>query len=119
MIDNNFNRVSDVYDFYFSAPTSVGEVIKETRFDSASSPSGHHNEGISELARLTNQSVSSIPYPVKDNRGHGEEFKSWFLKNMPSYSGGGSTINPGASTSRPSNGSGSSNSGNSGSSNNS
>ena len=119
MIDNNFNRVSDVYDFYFSAPTSVGEVIKETRFDSASSPSGHHNAGISELARLTNQSVSSIPYPVKDNRGHGEEFKSWFLKNMPSYSGGGSTINPGASTSRPSNGSGSSNSGNSGSSNNS
>ena len=74
------NRVSQIYDFVFSTP-SAKEYMTETRFDNTSSPTGANLNPISKLAELTNQSVSSIPYPVKDNRGHGEEFKSWFLKN--------------------------------------
>ncbi len=94
LVDENFNRVTDVYDFYFSTPTKVGEILKSTRFDSQSSPTGYHHANISELARLTQQSVTSIPKPVQNNKGQGVEFKEWFLKNLK---GSGGLINSGSS----------------------
>ena len=94
LVDENFNRVTDVYDFYFSTPTKVGELIFTTRFDSPSSPSGRHLYSIQELARLTQQSVTSIPKPVQNNRGQGVEFKEWFLKNLK---GSGGILSSGSS----------------------
>ena len=94
LVDENFNRVTDIYDFYFSTPTKVGELIFTTRFDSSSSPSGRNLYSIQELARLTQQSVTSIPKPVQNNKGQGVEFKKWFLKNIK---GSGGIINSGSS----------------------
>ena len=93
LVDENFNRVTDVYDFVFSTP-NAGEYLSATRFDSSSSPSGRHLMTISELARLTQQKVTSIPKPVQNNKGQGVEFKEWFLKNS---TGSGGIINSGSS----------------------
>lgn len=94
LVDENFNRVTATYDFLFSAPTKVGEENYTTRFDSSSSPNEHYRYSISELARLTNQSVTLIPKPVQNNKGQGVEFKKWFLKN---YTGSGGILNSGSS----------------------
>ncbi len=93
LVDENFNRVTDVYDFVFSTP-NAGEYLSATRFDSSSSPSGRHLMSISELARLTQQSVTSIPKPVLNNKGQGVAFKEWFLKNIK---GSGGILNSGSS----------------------
>lgn len=94
LVDENFNRVTATYDFLFSAPTKVGEENYTTRFDSSSSPNEHYRYSISELARLTQQSVTLIPKPVQNNKGQGVVFKEWFLKNS---TGSGGIINSGSS----------------------
>ena len=93
LVDENFNRVTDIYDFTFTY-TDAKEAIFETRFDSSSSPAGHHLMSIQELARLTQQSVTLIPKPVLNNKGQGVAFKEWFLKNIK---GSGGILNSGSS----------------------
>lgn len=95
IINSNLERVTDVYDFLFSTPSNVGKQIYSTRFDGTSTPTNHDTNNtmlISTLASKTDSSVSDIPYPVKNNAGHGEEFKEWFLRNIPASSGGGGNI---------------------------
>lgn len=89
LVDGNFNRVTDVYDYIYSMPDNIGDEYYTTRFDTASSPQGHIVMDISRLAELTNQPVSSIPKPVQHNKGQGKEFKAWFLKNLKTTGGSG------------------------------
>lgn len=92
IINSNLERVTPVYDFLFSTPSNIGSQYYSTRFDTSSSPNRSIVKPISELASITDSSVSDIPYPVKNNAGHGEEFKEWFLRNIPASSGGGGTV---------------------------
>ena len=99
IVDENLERVTDVYDFLFTTPDHIGEQFYSTRFDGPNSPTIHDSNNtlsISVLASLSGSNVSEIPYPVKNNKGLGEEFKKWFLKGLP-YAQGGSgavVINP-------------------------
>lgn len=112
LVDGNFNRVTDVYDYIYSMPDNIGDEYYTTRFDTASSPQGHIVMDISRLAELTNQSVSSIPKPVHNNKGQGKEFKAWFLKNLKTTGGSGG-LYAGSSGSHKGSGSSSSSSGSS------
>lgn len=115
LVDGNFNRVTEVYDYIYSKPDNTDEYIITTRFDNASSPAGVHMNTIDELARLTNQPVSSIPKPVHNNKGQGKEFKAWFLKNLKTTGGSGG-LHAGSSGSHKGSGSSSSSSNSSSSS---
>lgn len=97
LVDENFNRVTDVYDFVFSTPSNIGEQNYTTRFDGVNTPTSHDTNNtmpISELARLTQQKVTLIPKPVLNNKGQGVAFKEWFLKNS---TGSGGILNSGSS----------------------
>ena len=103
LVDENFNRVTDVYDFVFSTPSNIGEQNYTTRFDGVNTPTSHNPNNtmpISVLASLTQQQVTSIPKPVLNNKGQGVEFKKWFLKN---YTGSGGILNSGSSGSNKGN----------------
>lgn len=93
MIDKDFVRVTPIYDFVFTDPTSassnVGEALSNTRFDGAGTPAGWDIKMISELAAATGSSVSDIPVPIADGKGQGELFREWFLQGQ---GGGGSVI---------------------------
>ena len=115
LVDGNFNRVTDVYDYIYSMPDNIGDEYYTTRFDTASSPQGHIVMDISRLAELTNQPVSSIPKPVHNNKGQGKEFKAWFLKNLKTTGGSGG-LHVGSSGSHKGSGSSSSSSNSSSSS---
>lgn len=97
MIDNNFNRVTDVYDFVFSTP-NTRTVLTNSRFESMSDNTSHwHIDTIASLANMAQgtQNASAITsiYPLTCNEYekpatfyvHGSEFRQWFIGN-----GGGS-----------------------------
>lgn len=119
MIDNNFNRVTDVYDFVFSVP-NAGAILTNSRFESISYDTSHwHKYSIDTLANMAQgtQNASGIKsiYPLtfddqitKKFYVHGSEFRQWFIGN-----GGGSV-----GTSHVDNTGGASSGGNAGSSNN-
>lgn len=98
IINSNLERVSAVYDFLISEPFNIGDSQFSTRFDTSISPSLSESKvlGFSELAYLTGSDVSIIPRPVANGKGHGEEFKNWFLYGTP-YSNQGGTGNTGGS----------------------
>lgn len=110
IIDNNFIRVSPVYDFCFTDPAASGsnieEAFKDTRFDEAGSPDMWQVLSIKKLAEVTGSSINDIPLPVKDNKGHGEELKAWLLRGLTG-SGGvvipHSSLNQGSSNVKQSN----------------
>lgn len=96
IINNSFERVTDVYDYLFTTPIEIGYQCYDTRFDGPNSPNGKKVNTIADLANLTDSTSDEIPAPVRNNKGYGETFKEWFLKNIP-YSGGGITITSGTS----------------------
>ena len=63
IINENFERISPIYDFLFTQPTNISNRITTTRFDSGISPSNNPNPTtISALASLSGSSVSEIPH---------------------------------------------------------
>lgn len=131
MIDNNFNRVTDVYDFVFSTP-NAGVILTNSRFESMSnSKSNWHLDTIDSLAQMAQgtQNASAITsiYPLTCNEYekpatfyvHGSEFRQWFIGNgggsigtdHTQVSGGsgassGGSSKPSTGTGKPSTGSG-------------
>lgn len=116
MVDKNFNRVTDVYDFVFSTP-NAGAILTNSRFESISYSQSHwHMYSINTLANMAQgtQNASGITsiYPLtfddqitKTFYVHGSEFRQWFIGN-----GGGSI---GTDHTQVSGGSGASSSGSS------
>ena len=124
MIDNNFNRVTDVYDFVFSQP-KADVFLTNSRFESMSTNTSHwHGETIASLANMAQgtQNASAITsiYPItfddkttKTFSVHGLDFRKWFIGNGGgSITSLGNTSRPGGS--RPGGSSGSSSGNNSG-----
>lgn len=130
MIDNNFNRVTDVYDFVFSTP-NAGAILTNSRFESISySQSNWHLGSIDKLAQMAQgtQNASGITsiYPLTCNEYekpatfyvHGSEFRQWFIGNgggsigtdHTQVSGGGGASSGGSS--KPSTGNGKPSTGN-------
>ena len=118
MIDNNFNRVTDVYDFTFSQP-NASVFLTNSRFENMSNnKSNWHRESIDTLAQMAQgtQNATGITsiYPLTFNESthefevHGSQFRQWFIGN-----GGGSI-----GTSHEEVNGGASSGGNAGSSNN-
>lgn len=118
MVDKNFNRVTDVYDFTFSQP-NASVFLTNSRFESMSTNTSHwHGNTIDSLANMAQgtQNASAITsiYPLTFNESthdfevHGSEFRQWFIGN-----GGGSI-----GTSHEEVNGGASSGGNTGSSNN-
>lgn len=98
MIDKNFVRVTPVYDYTYTTVTDtnkydVMELDTWTRFDvpgiSPLDSSGYIDASWADLAYYTTSSTSEIPVPVKDGKGHGAEFREWFLRDLYKWSGGG------------------------------
>lgn len=131
IIDNNFNRVSDVYDFTFTTPTA-NRYLTNSRFENISADTSHwYRESIDDLVSKVQGSknasgIKSI-YPltvVEGSNGkfipHGSEFRYWFIGNgggsigndHTQVSGGSSSSSskPSSGTSKPSGGSSSSSS---------
>lgn len=106
MVDNNFNRVTDVYDYTFSPP-KADVAITNARFESLSYDTSHwHWHSIDVLASdaqgTQNASAITSIYPItfddqttKTFSVHGLDFRKWFIG-----SGGGSITSLG-NTSRP------------------
>ena len=91
LINSNLERVTPLYDFYFSQPTDVTEILKTTRFDTASSPNLWYSDTIQTFANMVGASVSDIPKPVANGQGHGREFRDFFLDGV-AYTGGDNDI---------------------------
>ena len=121
MVDNNFNRVTDVYDFVFSVP-NAGAILTNSRFESISYDTSHwHKYSIDTLANMAQgtQNASGITsiYPLtfddritKEFYVHGSEFRQWFIGN-----GGGSVGTSHVDTTGGASSGGNAGSGNSGS----
>lgn len=96
IIDKNFTRVSGVYDFCFTDPTSaesnVAEALSNTRFDGVGSPATWEILMIYDLAAVTGSSINDIPVPVQNNAGQGEKFRAWLLRGLQ---GAGGVVIPG------------------------
>lgn len=129
MIDNNFNRVTDVYDFTFSQP-NASVFLTNSRFESMSTNKAQcHTYSIDTLAQMAQgtQNASAITsiYPLtfddqitKTFYVHGSEFRQWFIGNGGGSIGtdhtqvsGGSGASSGGS-SKPSTGNGNASTGN-------
>lgn len=90
IINENFERISEVYDFYFAKPTNISNIISTTRFDTGVSPSSMPSpQPISALASLSGSSVSEIPKAYANGTGNGIKFRQWFLKNIGYHAGSG------------------------------
>lgn len=131
MVDNNFNRVTDVYDFVFSTP-NTGTILTNSRFESISYDTSHlHIDTIASLANMAQgtQNASAITsiYPLTFNESthdfevYGSQFRQWFIGNgggsigtsHEEVNGGASSGgNGGSSTSGSTSGSSNSNKGN-------
>lgn len=81
IIDRNFQRISPVYDFYYSTPRA-GNYCWNTRFDTPSSPDEHYHDSISILQEWCDSS-ESVPKPTEIESGirvgNGQKFKEWFF----------------------------------------
>lgn len=120
MVDKNFNRVTDVYDFVFSTP-NTRTVLTNSRFESISYDTSHlHIDTIDSLAQMAQgtQNASAITsiYPLTFNESnhnfemHGSQFRQWFIGN-----GGGSIGTSHVDTTGGASSGGNAGSGNSGS----
>lgn len=106
LVDNNFNRVTDVYDYTFSPP-KADVAITNARFESLSYDISHwHWHSIDVLASdaqgTQNASAITSIYPItfddqttKTFSVHGLDFRKWFIGN------GGGSITTLGNTSRP------------------
>jgi hypothetical protein len=92
LINYNLERVTPVTDVYFTIPSGVTTRLYTTRFDSASTPQSYRDMTLSEFKSYLVGCDTNIPYPVKDNEGHGDEFRKWFLHNL------GSSTSPSSSS---------------------
>lgn len=103
IIDRNFERISQVYDFVYASP-SAGSYIMTTRFDTGKSPESDPQTNIIDISYLQSwcDSSESVPEPTKkvgnERVGNGEQFKKWFFNgaggtniNLGHNSGGGGT----------------------------
>lgn len=126
IIDNNFNRVTDVYDFTFTTPTA-NRYLTNSRFENISADTSHwYRESIDDLASKVQGSkdasaIKSI-YPLTVVEGangkfipHGSDFRQWFIGSGGGLVGTNHTDVSGGSTSsgssKPSSGSGNTSSG--------
>lgn len=82
IIDQDFVRISNVYDFVYSDPTNIGEQCYTTRFDGPSSPQNPEFWDI-EVLQSWCDSPDQVPTPTKlsngERVGNGYEFKQWFF----------------------------------------
>ena len=120
MVDKNFNRVTDVYDFVFSVP-NAGAILTNSRFESISYSQSHwHLGSIDKLVNMAQgtQNASAITsiYPLTFNESthdfevYGSQFRQWFIGN-----GGGSIGTSHVDTTGGASSGGNAGSGNSGS----
>lgn len=88
VLNSNLERISPTYDFVYSNPVGVGEVLSFTRFDTSSSPDEHYIEPISTLQQWCN-AAKGAPTPTKKVNGvrvgNGEEFKEWFFAGKEGF----------------------------------
>lgn len=97
IIDQDFVRISKVYDFYYSEPQGVGTVLRDTRFDGPNSPVTDSLENVYPISELQEwcDSEFDVPTPTKlvngTRIGNGQEFKEWFFAGQrgTSIPGGG------------------------------
>ncbi len=126
IVDNNFNRVTDVYDFTFTTP-NANKMLTNSRFENVSNNTSYwHRESIDDLASKVQGSkdasaIKSI-YPLEIMEGangkfipHGSDFRQWFIGSGGGSVGTNHTDVSGGSTSsgssKPSSGSGNTSSG--------
>lgn len=86
IIDKNLTRASNIVDITFRTPSLCSTVVKTTRFDSATSPTGwvqylYNDKNLKNLFGET--MVNAMPRPTTCDVGQGTQFREWFLKNLP------------------------------------
>ena len=89
IIDSDYNRASDVYDFLFEAPSNVSTAYTNTRWESPSTDKSHwHSASINYLVSVLQQSVTPVVnvsgikdiYPMRLlSTVYGEQFQQWFI----------------------------------------
>lgn len=104
IVDSNYQRASDVYDFVFQTPSNVGKRFTNTRWESPSSDTSHYHlqsidflvNKIKSIGPAENpEGILNIPPLLILEAVNGDLFQNWFMGTNNASSNIGHTTNIG------------------------